>query len=160
MSEQEAFVMEVMPHFSALRGAARRLGRDPDDLVQETYLHALKARRSYRRGSNARAWLYRILVNVAITDHRVRARDRRIEARLLELPSAITTPTAADTGQRMNALRQAMSRLSPADREIVQLTDLDGLRYRDAARILGCPVGTVMSRLHRARKRLRASLDA
>ncbi len=160
MSEEQAFVLEVMPHFTALRGAARRLGREPDDLLQETYLHALRARRSYRRGSNAKAWLYRILVNVAMTHHRSSARDRRLEARLSALPPPPPVEAPLVDDEQRRALQAALARLSPADRQVIELTDLDGLRYRDVARLLGCPVGTIMSRLHRARRRLRVSLDA
>jgi RNA polymerase sigma-70 factor (ECF subfamily) len=157
MSEQEAFDAEVLPHLPALRGAARRMSRDPEDLVQETYCHALAARASYRRGSNARAWLYRILMNLAVNGHRLRARDRRLEARLLEVVPPEAMP---EEPSRVRAVRAGLARLSPSDRQVIELVDLDGLRYRDVARVLDCPVGTVMSRLHRARKRLRKSLDA
>jgi RNA polymerase sigma-70 factor (ECF subfamily) len=154
-SQETEFVDEVLPHLAALQGAARRLGRDPEDLVQETYLHALEAQRSYRRGSNARAWLYRILHNVAMTEHRKRARDQRLEAKVLAEP----VPEQPSERPRLDAdVLAALDSLSPPDRRVVELADLEGLRYRDLARILECPLGTVMSRLHRARRRLRARL--
>ncbi|HUS63612.1 MAG TPA: RNA polymerase sigma factor [Kofleriaceae bacterium] len=151
-------MIEVIPHLVALRGTARRLGREPDDLVQETYLRALAARRSYRPGSNAKAWLHRILVNVAMTEHRKRARDRRLEARLAAQPEPEPIAAPEPLPQSHTDLRAALLQLTSADQEVVRLADLEGLRYRDVARVLGCPLGTVMSRLHRARRRLRQSL--
>jgi RNA polymerase sigma-70 factor (ECF subfamily) len=155
MNELDEFLAEVVPHQNALRAAARRYGRDVDDLVQETYLRAIAARASYRRGSNPRAWLYRILVNVAMTEHRKSARDRRLAARVAEQPA----PEAANPSEPMTGLlgdvREALAALSPPDRHVVELADVEGLRYRDMAELLGCPIGTVMSRLHRARRRLR-----
>lgn len=156
--DDEPFVTEVMPHLVALRAAARRLGADHEDLLQETYLRALAARHTYRPGSNARGWLYRILVNVSMSEHRRRARERRLEARLSHEPR----PRAAspERAPDVEALHAALATLGPHDREVIELADLEGLRYREIARTLGCPVGTVMSRLHRARRRLRGRLTA
>jgi RNA polymerase sigma-70 factor (ECF subfamily) len=148
------FSQEVLPHLPSLRDFARRLG-DADDLVQQTYLQAFAARAQFRPGSNARAWLTRILVNVAMTEHRHRSRTRRLEAKLAVEP-AVSVENDAD---RDRAVRQAMSRLSARDREILELSDVEGCRYREMARILEVPLGTVMSRLCRARRRLRAALD-
>jgi len=149
------FTEEVLPHLPSLRDVARRLG-DADDLVQQTYLQAFAARGQFRAGSNARAWLHRILVNVAMTAHRQRARARRLEARLAVEPAAVAVENDAD---RDRAVRQAVSRLTRRDREILELADVDGCRYREIAHILDVPLGTVMSRLCRARRRLRAALD-
>jgi RNA polymerase sigma-70 factor (ECF subfamily) len=149
------FTQEVLPHLTSLRDYARRLG-DPDDLVQQTYLQAFAARAQFRAGSNARAWLHRIMVNVAMTEHRHRARTRRLEARLAAEPSIDAAERDAD---RERAVRQAMARLGERDREVLELADVEGCRYREIAHILDVPLGTVMSRLCRARRRLKAALD-
>jgi RNA polymerase sigma-70 factor (ECF subfamily) len=154
MSELNEFLDEVMPHRESLRAQAARLGLDADDLVQETYVRAIAAHRTYRAGSNARAWLHRILTNVALTEYRRRARDRRLCARVAAQPPS--EPDAPPPSPEVD-VDAALSSLSEGDRKILELADVEGLRYRDVARVLGCPVGTVMSRLHRARRRLRAS---
>jgi len=154
-TELEVFLAEVMPHLDALHAAAAHLGLDADDLVQETYLRAIAAWRTYRPGSNARGWLHRILTNVAMTEHRRRARDRRLAARVAAEPSPDAVIEIEPRGPDVD-VHAALAALEPRDRRVVELADVEGLRYRDVARILGCPVGTVMSRLHRARRRLRA----
>jgi RNA polymerase sigma-70 factor, ECF subfamily len=157
MTEIDAFVDEVMPHLDDMRARARHLGLDADDLVQETYARALAARHTYRAGSNARAWLGRILLNVALTEHRRRARDRRLEARVLAQPQP-EAPRPDDPRLEPSVdVCAALKSLPERDRRVVELADVEGLRYRDVARVLGCPVGTVMSRLHRARRKLRTA---
>jgi RNA polymerase sigma-70 factor (ECF subfamily) len=151
----QAFHEELLPHLTLLRGQARRFGDDADDLVQETLLRALEAERCYRLGSNARAWLVRILHNVAVSEHRRRARDFRLHARVAVEPRA--TPKVDDNAPRL-ALRSALATLGHKDRQVLELADVEGLRYREVARALDWPIGTVMSRLHRARRRLRDSL--
>jgi RNA polymerase sigma-70 factor (ECF subfamily) len=147
----DPFLDEILPHRPLLSASARRLGVDPDDLVQETYLRALSARSAYRAGSNARAWLFRILLNTARSEHRRMRRDRRLEARLAQdLDESEPMPGLSDLVE----VRRALARLSPLDREVLELADVEGRRYREVADLLGCPVGTVMSRLHRARRRL------
>jgi RNA polymerase sigma-70 factor (ECF subfamily) len=155
MTPSDGFHAELLPHLDGLRALARRLGPiDVDDLVQETYLRALQARRSYRAGSNARAWLGRILVNTALSEHRRRRRERALHARIAVEPPPEPTPPSEPMPGRAR-MRRALGRLPAHERRVIELADLDGLRYRDVARALGCPVGTVMSRLHRARRRLR-----
>jgi RNA polymerase sigma-70 factor (ECF subfamily) len=157
MTAQQAFEHEILPHLGELHRVARRLG-DADDLLQQTALQAFTARHQFRPGSNARAWLYRILVNVAMTEHRLRARSRRLEAKLTT--AMLEQPAANDDAEQARAVRTALGRLSARDRQILELADIEGCRYREIARILEVPIGTVMSRLCRARRRLRASLDA
>jgi RNA polymerase sigma-70 factor, ECF subfamily len=154
----EPFLAEVLPHRESLRRTARRLrSRDADDLVQETYLRAFAARHRYRSGSNAGAWLHRILVNTALSEHRRGARERRMNARLAVEPRAESHDSEPMPG--LDALDDALATLPAHERHVVELTELRGLRYRDAARELDCPIGTVMSRLHRARKHLRKKLE-
>jgi RNA polymerase sigma-70 factor (ECF subfamily) len=157
MAALQAFYDELLPHRDALRRTARRLRpRDADDLVQETYLRALTARERYRTGSNASAWLHRILVNAALSAHRRSGRERRLAERIAHEPHFSDEPTTPTPD--LEALERALAALAPHERRVVELTDLQGLRYRDAARALGCPIGTVMSRLHRARIHLRAQM--
>jgi RNA polymerase sigma-70 factor (ECF subfamily) len=146
------FTDEILPHTTTLMRLARRLAPyDAEDLVQETFVRAIAARHRYRAGTNARAWLCRILCNLAISAKRREARDRRLQARVAELePVAVTVEPRADRKK----LRLALDSLSEAERRVLELADVDGLRYREIARVLGCPIGTVMSRLHRARRHL------
>jgi RNA polymerase sigma-70 factor (ECF subfamily) len=146
------FTDEILPHLPALLRLARRFSRhDAEDLVQETFVRALAARHRYRAGSNARAWLCRILCNLAVSAQRRQMRDRRLQTRVIELaPASIHVEPRADRDK----LRAALDALSPDERRLLELADVDGLRYREIARVLGCPIGTVMSRLHRARRHL------
>lgn len=137
-----------------VRRVLRRNARaaDVDDLVQETYLRAWRALPAFRGESRVTSWLTRIALNVA----RNRFRDERRHALVLE-PRDLAAP-AADSDQHDAALehayRSAVDRL-PADlRTVFLLHEGEGLAYREVAERLGCPIGTVMSRLHRARARL------
>ncbi|MCU1278373.1 MAG: polymerase, sigma-24 subunit, subfamily [bacterium] len=156
--ELHEFATELYPHARLLQRLARRWGGvDADDLVQETFARALAARDRYQAGSNGRAWLCRILCNLAISERRRRARDERLRARVMalspELPPREPEPPALDEAQ----LAAALAQLVPAERRILELAEIEELSYREIARAMGCPLGTVMSRLHRARRRLRAA---
>jgi RNA polymerase sigma-70 factor (ECF subfamily) len=155
--ELNEFAAELLPHAPLLLRLARRVGAaDADDLVQETFARALAARHRYRTGSNGRAWLCRILCNLAISDRRRRARDERLRARVVastpEPEAEVPEPRAP---LEEAALRAALAQLLPAERHILELAEIEDLSYREIARALDCPIGTVMSRLHRARRRLR-----
>jgi RNA polymerase sigma-70 factor (ECF subfamily) len=146
------FTDELLPHTATLMRLARRLSpHEAEDLVQETFVRAIAARHRYRAGSNARAWLCRILCNLAVSAQRKQARDRRLQARVAEIEPIATTPEPRPDRKR---LRQAIDSLSDDERRVIELADVDGLRYREIAHVLGCPIGTVMSRLHRARRHL------
>jgi RNA polymerase sigma-70 factor (ECF subfamily) len=146
------FTDEILPHTPTLMRLARRLApHEAEDLVQETFVRAIAARHRYRPGTNARAWLCRILCNLAVSARRKQARDRRLQARVAELePTPVTVEPRADRKK----LRLAIESLSEPERRVLELADVDGLRYREIANVLGCPIGTVMSRLHRARRHL------
>jgi RNA polymerase sigma-70 factor (ECF subfamily) len=150
--EFNEFTDEILPHAPTLLRLARRFSRhDAEDLVQETFMRALAARHRYRAGSNARAWLCRILCNLAVSSQRRQVRDRRLQTRVIELaPAPIYVEPRADRDK----LRAALDALSDDERRLLELADVEGLRYREIARVLGCPIGTVMSRLHRARRHL------
>jgi RNA polymerase sigma-70 factor, ECF subfamily len=154
--ELHEFAAELYPHAHLLLRLARRWGGvDADDLVQETFARALAARHRYQGGSNGRAWLCRILCNLAISERRRRGRDERLRVRLLSLsppePPREPEPPPLDEAD----LAAALGALQPAERKILELAEIEELSYREIARALDCPVGTVMSRLHRARRRLR-----
>jgi RNA polymerase sigma-70 factor (ECF subfamily) len=152
------FETELLPHAPMLRRLGRRLaGQDADDLVQETFVRALAARHRYQPGSNARAWLCRILCNLAVSEQRRRRRDDRLRARVVAFSPEPepAPPPPIDAPLDDGAVRIALAALAPAERRILELADVDELSYREIARALDCPIGTVMSRLHRARRRLR-----
>jgi RNA polymerase sigma-70 factor (ECF subfamily) len=152
-----AFERAVLPHLDAAYDLALRLSAsrdDAQDLVQETILRALASFGSFQGTASVRAWLFTILRNAA----RNRWRDAaRHPAEPLEVEPAAEPQGDAPDWPRFSAedLEALLPRLSPAAREIVVLRDLHGLPYKDIALVLDCPVGTVMSRLHRGRLELR-----
>jgi RNA polymerase sigma-70 factor (ECF subfamily) len=116
---------------------------------------AWQARASFRAGTNARAWTRRILFNTYINHYRKKKREREVLEELRGLESVQTrSPHDGFSDEVLAALRS----LRPEFREAVELVDLGDLSYQDAAERLACPVGTVMSRLHRGRKRLKSTL--
>jgi RNA polymerase sigma-70 factor (ECF subfamily) len=164
---REAFEAEMLPHLDAAYRLARALtGRqqDAEDLVQEAYLRGFAGFRRYRRESNARAWLLTILRRVYLNERR-RARARpllfalsgRWEPGETTEPPDTVTPTPEEEALRtLNSelVLAALAGLPEPARAAVALVDLEGLRYAEAAAILECPIGTVMSRLHRGRHEL------
>jgi RNA polymerase sigma-70 factor, ECF subfamily len=172
MSSQPAdtrFAEQALPHFGQLRAAATALTRNPvdaEDLVQETYTKAYANFHQFREGSNARAWLLRILTNTFINGYR---RGQREPARVqlnavadwLADPAGTALRSAEEVAlARMTDARvtRALQRLPPEFRRTVYLADVEGFSYREVAGLMHCPVGTVMSRLHRARSQLRDML--
>jgi RNA polymerase sigma-70 factor (ECF subfamily) len=124
---------------------------DLDDLVQETYLRAWRALRGFRGDSGFATWLYRIAVNVT----RTWLRSRRPTAPLPgDASSALWTAPAPRAATLLEAYEHALAGLPPELREVFVLHEAEGLSYRDVADALDCPIGTVMSRLHRARVRM------
>ncbi len=158
MQNQKQYNQEILPCVPELSRTALRLARGTalaDDLVQETLARAWQARASFRPGTNARAWTRRILFNTYINHYRKKKREWEALDQLRGL-SRVSAPAAHDGfGDEVLA---ALRALRPEFREAVELVDLRDLSYQDAADQLACPVGTVMSRLHRGRKRLRRSL--
>ncbi len=156
------FEAETLPHLAELRRAARLLSRGhADDLVQETFLRAFQARDRYRLGSNARAWLYKILTNAAHSARRRELRDLRLRERYASEPMPADNTVTVDRPslpKSRAALGSALAALPEPYRRVVEMTDVDGLSYREVAARLDVPIGTVMSRLHRARRRLRVAL--
>ena len=149
---------EILPCVPDLNRTALRLTRGStlaDDLVQETLARAWQARASFRPGTNARAWTHRILFNTYVNHYRKKKREREALDELRELPRRAERAPLEGFGDEVVA---ALGALQPEFREAVELVDISELSYQDAADALRCPVGTVMSRLHRGRKRLRRAL--
>jgi len=160
----ESFEELAMPLFPSLYNFAHWLTQNRDeaeDLVQETYMKALKGFASFQQGTNFRAWIYRILRNTFLTS-RSGLRERvtvPIDGEDLELPAASDTPESEILARADRQLVQnALERLPVPFREIILLCDVEEMSYREIAETLTIPVGTVMSRLSRARAAMRQLL--
>ena len=169
-----AFEAEALPHLDRLYAAALRYVRRPadaDDLVQEALTTAFRAYHQVEEGSNVRAWLYRVLHTTFLSQYRREGRrptedpteDMELAATgaVATGPTRATSPSAEQTalsGFGPTEVREALAALPEEQRVAVYLADVEGFAYREIAEIMGSPVGTVMSRLHRGRSALRASL--
>jgi len=145
-------------HYEAVfRFCARRVGVDrAADAAQETFLTAQKVLPKFRGESTLSTWLF----GIAHNECRRMSRHQRGEPLLLEIdPARPTSERSEETLVDREALRAALSRLSPEHREVVMLHEVEGLTYEEAALILGVPVGTVKSRLHHAFLNLRKHLS-
>jgi RNA polymerase sigma-70 factor (ECF subfamily) len=152
---------EALRHLPELLRVATRLaaGRgEAEDLVQETFLQAWRSFDNFAPGTNCRAWLYRILFLVSRSRGRKAGRVHLVA--LEEAPEAALAdePPLPDVIGREH-VRAAFESLSEEHRLVLQLADVEGLRYREVAEALGIPIGTVMSRLSRAREALRRRLS-
>lgn len=156
----------MLPHISGLRRAALRLARgraDADDLVQEAVLRAWRFWPQYQQGSNCRAWLHRILTNTFINGYRRKRREREILGevrRVTELQQPVVSEPAVVRCSLSDEVRRELDSLRDEYRQVLWLVDVEGCSYRDTAARLGCPLGTVMSRLHRARRALHQGLSS
>jgi RNA polymerase sigma-70 factor (ECF subfamily) len=151
----------AMPLFPSLYGYARWLtgeAHEAEDLVQETYLKALRGFGSFRDGTNFRAWMFRILRNTFLTS---RSGLRVMEPLDDEMNIAEDGTPETHFVNRANgeALRRAIEALPLPFREVLLLSDVENMRYKEIGEALGIPVGTVTSRLMRARRRVRAALE-
>ncbi len=167
------FEDEAVPFADQLYPAAVRMTRshqDAEDLVQETMAKAWAAFGGFESGTNVRAWLYRIMTNTFISGYRRRDRvpmlfrDDLVDRVALPMwPSTLPAGRSAEAEalDRMPAeeLRQALRELPEDFRTVVYLADVEGYTYLETAAMMGTPIGTVMSRLHRARRALRSKLD-
>lgn len=159
------FENEVFPHMRTLFTVGLRLTRDPDDahdLVQDTLLRALGAWERFAKGSNCRAWLIRILTNSYISRYRRGVRDRAYERSHEAAGDGCSEPdveVSVFEAALSDEVVEALSGLPWEFRQVVSLCDLEGLSYRETARRIGCPIGTVMSRLFRARRILEDRLS-
>lgn len=171
--ERDAFEREAMVHMDALHGYAMHLSRnasDAEDLVQETYIKALKNWHRYQQGTNCRAWLFRIMTNTFYNLQRSRKRRRGVEADALPDIEMQVAEHHDDRGIYRPLEQQVLDRVVskevlaaidslPDDfRTVLLLADLQDFSYKEIAEVVDCPVGTVMSRLYRARRAMQRKL--
>lgn len=172
---------ECLSHIDALYGAALRMTKneqDAEDLVQETYLKAVRNLHRYREESGCKAWLFTILTNTYIDLYRKRKREpRKVEfddegATGIYDRVAESFPAGTGTGLRhdkddletflshfmADEVKAAIDELPDIFRELIVLRDIEGFSYKECAEMLEIPIGTVMSRLHRGRKLLQEKL--
>ena len=167
------FESDALPLLDQLYGAALGMTRNPtdaQDLVQDTYMKAYQSFGSYRPGTNLKAWMYRILTNTYINQYR-KAQRRPKETsdesvtdwQLADVASHDSTGLKSaeiEALQRIpdSRIRNALLELSDDYRMVVYYADVEDLPYKEIAEIMGTPIGTVMSRLHRGRRQLRTKL--
>jgi RNA polymerase sigma-70 factor (ECF subfamily) len=169
----DPFLDECMSQLDALYGVACRLTRNPteaEDLVQDALVKAMRARAQFQPGTNLKAWLFRILTNTFINKYRRGGLERSV----LDGPDADPLADGWVSASTMRQLRdpeqialmpivegevrRALDALPPEFRLAVVLCDVEEFSYEEIADIMGCPIGTVMSRLHRGRKLLQKAL--
>jgi RNA polymerase sigma-70 factor (ECF subfamily) len=171
-STTHSFESVALPHLPSVARVARALARDAsdaDDLVQETYLRALKHWHTFVPGSDCKRWLSTICRNVFLARHGREQVVTAVEDETLEALSAADAHRSAraagldDLFDRFDlgpAIRDAIARLDPVFRDVVTLFDIEGFSYEETAELLMIPLGTVRSRLYRARRQLQTMLVA
>lgn len=156
------FAELALPLFDQLYNFANWLTQDrveAEDLVQETYAKALKGFAAFQLGTNFRAWIFRILRNTFLTSRTGLKADLSGDDELEEIASGSPSPeTLLLSKADQEMVRQALTELSVPFREILLLCEVEEMRYEEIAQVLAIPIGTVMSRLYRARKMLRARI--
>jgi RNA polymerase sigma-70 factor (ECF subfamily) len=171
--EADGFTEEALSHMDAMYGVACRLTRNPseaEDLVQDALVKAMRARDQFHAGTNLKAWMFRILTNTFINKYRRGGLERSV----LEGPDADPLVDGWVSASTMRQLRdpeqmalrpiiegevgRALEALPAEFKLAVVLCDVEEFSYEEIAEIMGCPIGTVMSRLHRGRKLLQKSL--
>lgn len=170
-SEREGFESEAIPHMDLLYNYALRLtgnSDDADDLLQETYLKAYRFWAKYEKGTNVRAWLFRIMKNSYINRYRQAAKKpETVDYEEIQNFYNIIRDESADPNDLQEKIfgglldddvTQALVTLPEDFRTVVILCDIEGLTYEEIAEFVNCPIGTVRSRLHRGRKMLRSKL--
>jgi RNA polymerase sigma-70 factor (ECF subfamily) len=170
--KQNIFNNEFMPYINAMYNFAYRLTLDSDDakdLLQDTYLKAYRFIDSFQQGTNAKAWLFRILKNSFINDYRKKSKEpskvdyQEVESyyNSEEVDRQITPDLRVEALKDMigDEISNALNALDVDFRTVIILCDLEGFKYEEMAKILDIPIGTVRSRLHRARNLLKEKLS-
>jgi len=166
------FERDALAYLDMLYGAALRMTHnvaDAEDVVQDTYVRAFAAFDQFIPGTNLKAWLYRIMTNTFINSYRKAQRQPGVAGDSVEDWQLFRAAEHQSTGlksaevQALEAIPDsvvtaALASLSPEYRQVVLLADVDGFSYKEIASIMGTPIGTVMSRLNRARSALRRKL--
>ena len=171
---RDRFDQAVNEYMQPLYGNALRLTGNPEDaadLVQATFERAFRAFHQYRPGTNLKAWLFKIQNNTFINEYRKKQRQPKVadgeqvqdwQMHRAESHTSAGLRSAEDEvleSLPAEAVRNALAQISDEYRQAVLLADVEGLRYKEIAEIMGTPVGTVMSRLHRGRRQLRELLE-
>ncbi len=168
----QAIEREMLPHMDAMFGYSLYLTRnrtEAEELTQETMVKAVKAFSQYQEGTNCKAWLFRIMYNSFLNNIRKKRVQYEFEessvAELADREDLKTFVRANRTPEESfvsmlsrTKVREAIEKLPEEFKSVVVLADLEGFAYKEIAEILDCPIGTVMSRLHRGRKLLRVRL--
>jgi RNA polymerase sigma factor (sigma-70 family) len=170
--KNEIFNNEFLPHIRSMYNFGYRLTLDQDDakdLVQDTYLKAYRFIESFQKGTNAKAWLFRILKNSFINDYRKKSKEpSKVDYQEVEtyynsedVDRQITPDLRVEALKDMigDEISNALNALDVDFRTVIILCDLEGFKYEEMAKILDIPIGTVRSRLHRARQLLKEKLS-
>lgn len=168
----EVFNNEFLPHINSMYNFGYRLTLDEDDakdLVQDTYMKAYRFIESFQKGTNGKAWLFRILKNSFINDYRKKSKEpNKVDYQEVEsyynsedVDRQITPDLRVESLQDMigDEISNALNSLDVDFRTVIILADLEDFKYDEMAKILDIPIGTVRSRLHRARNLLKEKLS-
>lgn len=166
------FEREALPHMDALYNFALRMtgdGDDANDLVQDTFLKAFRFFDKFERGTNCKAWLFRIMKNTFINSYRKKTKEPdKVDYEEVENFYENVKPSSTDSAHLEkeiydnlldDEISSAIASLPDDFKTVIILSDIEGFTYDEIADFIDCPVGTVRSRLHRARKMLFAKLQ-